>query len=199
MTEAHRDLNISAADFDAFITGLTATPSKQTFGFFRQNLVMEYSHEMAVADQVNVDFTVYRIQTAITLYTLVMASLLFACTGYLLVKWLTYFTYLGLAAAPFFGAVPYLFVRHTRTKRFEKFEEQFPEAIDLMARALRVPFEHLGARIFPDMFSLSMAHKAFADDDLADPALRAPLAGKRVVCVMSGGNLDAAKLRRILQ
>ena len=37
---------------------------------------------------------------------------------------------------------------------------------------MRTPLEHLGARIFPDMFSLSMAHKAFADDDLADPALR---------------------------
>lgn len=39
--------------------------------------------------------------------------------------------------------------------------------------ALRVPLEHLGARIFPDMFSLAMAHKAFAGDELADPALRA--------------------------
>ncbi len=38
---------------------------------------------------------------------------------------------------------------------------------------LRMPFEHLGARIYPDMFSLAMAHKAFAGDDLADPALRA--------------------------
>jgi chromate reductase len=38
--------------------------------------------------------------------------------------------------------------------------------------ALRMPLEHLGSRIFPDMFSLSMAHKAFAGDDLADPALR---------------------------
>ena len=39
--------------------------------------------------------------------------------------------------------------------------------------ALRVPFEHLGTRVYPDMFSLSMAHKAFAGDDLADAALRA--------------------------
>jgi NAD(P)H-dependent FMN reductase len=38
--------------------------------------------------------------------------------------------------------------------------------------ALRVPLEHLGARIFPDMFSLAMAHKAFAGDDLADAGLR---------------------------
>ena len=52
--------------FDAFIIGLTATPSNQTFGFFRQNLVMQYTHEQAVADNVNVDFDTYRIRTQIT-------------------------------------------------------------------------------------------------------------------------------------
>ena len=52
--------------FDAFIIGLTATPSKQTFGFFHQNLVMEYTHEQAVADNVNVDFDTYKIRTQIT-------------------------------------------------------------------------------------------------------------------------------------
>jgi len=52
--------------FDAFVIGLTATPGKQTFGFFHQNLVMEYGHEAAVADRVNVDFDVFRIRTEIT-------------------------------------------------------------------------------------------------------------------------------------
>jgi len=52
--------------FDAFIIGLTATPNKQTFGFFNQNLVMEYPHEQAVADGVNVNYDVYRIRTKIT-------------------------------------------------------------------------------------------------------------------------------------
>lgn len=52
--------------FDAYLIGMTATPSKQTLGFFNQNLVMEYSHEQAVADGVNVDFDVYRIRTEIT-------------------------------------------------------------------------------------------------------------------------------------
>jgi type I restriction enzyme, R subunit len=52
--------------FDAFVIGLTATPNKQAFGFFNQNLVMEYTHEQAVADQVNVDFDVYRIKTQIS-------------------------------------------------------------------------------------------------------------------------------------
>jgi type I restriction enzyme R subunit len=52
--------------FDAFLIGLTATPSKQTLGFFNQNLVSEYNHEQAVAYQVNVGFDVYRIRTYIS-------------------------------------------------------------------------------------------------------------------------------------
>ena len=52
--------------FDGFLIGLTATPAKQTFGFFNKNLVMEYEHERAVADGVNVDFEVYNIRTKIT-------------------------------------------------------------------------------------------------------------------------------------
>jgi type I restriction enzyme, R subunit len=51
--------------FDATLIGLTATPSKQTLGFFDKNLVMEYNHERAVADGVNVGYDVYRIKTEI--------------------------------------------------------------------------------------------------------------------------------------
>jgi chromate reductase, NAD(P)H dehydrogenase (quinone) len=39
--------------------------------------------------------------------------------------------------------------------------------------SLRVPFEHLGSRIYPDMFSLAMAHKALTDGEIADATLRA--------------------------
>ena len=52
--------------FDSYLVGLTATPAKHTFGFFNQNLVMEYPHERAVADGVNVQFEVYKIRTKIT-------------------------------------------------------------------------------------------------------------------------------------
>ena len=52
--------------FDAFLVGLTATPGIQTVAFFEQNMVMEYGHEQAVADRVNVDFDVFRIRTEIT-------------------------------------------------------------------------------------------------------------------------------------
>jgi NAD(P)H-dependent FMN reductase len=39
--------------------------------------------------------------------------------------------------------------------------------------ALRMPLEHLGARIYPDMFSLAQAHKALVEGQIADAALRA--------------------------
>jgi type I restriction enzyme R subunit len=52
--------------FDAFQIGLTATPNKQTMGFFNRNLVMEYDHRRAVADGVNVPSETYRIETEIT-------------------------------------------------------------------------------------------------------------------------------------
>lgn len=39
--------------------------------------------------------------------------------------------------------------------------------------SLRVPLEHLGARVFPDMFSLAMAHKALEGAEIADERLRA--------------------------
>jgi type I restriction enzyme R subunit len=52
--------------FDAFLVGLTATPSKFTYGYFNGNVVAPYSYEQSVIDQVNVDYTVYRIETEIS-------------------------------------------------------------------------------------------------------------------------------------
>lgn len=52
--------------FDSFLVGLTATPAKHTYAFFNQNLVSEYTHPEAVADGVNVDFDVFKIQTEVT-------------------------------------------------------------------------------------------------------------------------------------
>lgn len=44
--------------------------------------------------------------------------------------------------------------------------------------ALRVPIEHLGARLYPDMFSLAQAHTAFRDDgELVNETLRKRLDG----------------------
>ena len=52
--------------FDASLIGLTATPDNRTYGFFRKNVVSDYSHEKAVADGVNVGNEIYLIETQIT-------------------------------------------------------------------------------------------------------------------------------------
>ncbi|GLW44680.1 type III restriction endonuclease subunit R [Streptomyces sp. NBRC 14336] len=51
--------------FDAHLVGLTATPTRQTKGFFDHNMVSQYTYEQAVADGVNVDFDIVRLNTTI--------------------------------------------------------------------------------------------------------------------------------------
>ncbi|MBT6670870.1 MAG: DEAD/DEAH box helicase family protein, partial [Gammaproteobacteria bacterium] len=52
--------------FDGYLIGLTATPDSRTYGFFKQNVVSDYSHEKAVADGVNVGNEIYYIDTKIS-------------------------------------------------------------------------------------------------------------------------------------
>ena len=52
--------------FDAYLIGLTATPDNRTYGFFKKNVVSEYTHEQAVADGVNVGNEIYVIDTEST-------------------------------------------------------------------------------------------------------------------------------------
>ena len=63
-----------------------------------------------------------------------------ACCG--LIVFIVTFRQSGMLAASLLlaaigAALPYLYVSRKRRKRIDKFEEQFPEAIDLVARALR--------------------------------------------------------------
>lgn len=51
--------------FDAHMVGLTATPVAQTFGFFHENLVSQYTYRQAVVDKVNVDYDIMRITTVV--------------------------------------------------------------------------------------------------------------------------------------
>ena len=62
--------------FDAFLTGLTATASRETYGYFSNNViddgetepnvVSRYPYERSVIDGVNVEYLVYRIRTAVS-------------------------------------------------------------------------------------------------------------------------------------
>jgi tight adherence protein B len=45
--------------------------------------------------------------------------------------------FVPLVAAAIAGVTPVLYLMHKRTQRLKRFEEQFPEALDLLARAIR--------------------------------------------------------------
>lgn len=63
--------------------------------------------------------------------------------------------------------------------------------------ALRVPLEHLGARLYPDMFSLSRAHQALgADGRIANPTLQEHFE-KTIECFLD--QVEAAKHYRTLK
>jgi tight adherence protein B len=73
----------------------------------------------------------------ITLGTLVLLCGCFAVAGYLIGVLVTGFQIVGLLLGLLLLFAPYAYVKRQRTKRLYQFEEQFPEAIDLISRALR--------------------------------------------------------------
>jgi tight adherence protein B len=68
---------------------------------------------------------------------LVMMTVFCAITTAVVVRLVTPYSLPALALGLIAGSAPFLFVRRKATKRLTVFEEQFPEAIDLIARALR--------------------------------------------------------------
>ena len=62
--------------------------------------------------------------------------------------------------------------------------------------SLRIPLEHLGMRVYPDMFSLAQAHKAFGDSGLADETLQKRF-DQTIACFMD--LVEAAKHYRGLK
>jgi type I restriction enzyme R subunit len=116
--------------FDAHILGLTATPVKQTFGFFQQNLVSEYTYAQSVADNVNVDFDVYRISTEIT----------------------------GSGSTVKAGTVVPVLNRRTRLQRYQALDEDLSYSAAQLDRAvtaksqIRLVLETFRDRLFTEIF-----------------------------------------------
>ncbi len=79
-------------------------------------------------DQAGMKMTVGQIVLACLALAAVSALIVFRLSGMLLA---------GLAVAPFAAYAPIAFVKRKRVLRMRKFEEQFPEALDLLGRALR--------------------------------------------------------------
>lgn len=139
--------------------------------------------------------------------TVVLAS---ACCGalvYLLLNWTTHTVLAPLLLACIAACGPYAFLRHKATKRMQRFEELFPEAVGLVIRALRAGHafttglamvaEELGDPVGPE-FRLVYDHQNFGmplEEALKTFALRIPILDVRffVTAVLTqrdaGGNL----------
>lgn len=73
----------------------------------------------------------------ITVATLLLSAGVLALASFLAVSYVAGNRMFGLAASVIGAMVPFLVVRQKKVNRLRTFEEQFPEAIDLIGRALR--------------------------------------------------------------
>jgi tight adherence protein B len=73
----------------------------------------------------------------VTLGTIVLASACCAALGFALVHYFLHLLVVAALVGAIAACIPYGYVLRARSQRMLKFEEQFPEAIDLLSRALR--------------------------------------------------------------
>jgi tight adherence protein B len=72
-----------------------------------------------------------------TVGTVILSACCLALFGFFIVKVIAFNTLLAMAVGFALFFVPFMYIRFKKNQRLRKFEEQFPEAIDLIARALR--------------------------------------------------------------
>lgn len=106
-------------------------------------------------------------------YRLVLMSVLLAVAGAVVVLIFTRIPGLALVGAAVAGAVPFVVVLRARQLRLAKFEEQLPDAMDIMKRALRAghPFNSCLKLVAEDMqppiareFELTFADVNYGND-----------------------------------
>ena len=74
---------------------------------------------------------------SMTVGRVLLSSGFLALVAYTLVRFVFFNTLLAIAAGLVTSFAPFIYVKMKKTQRLRKFEEQFPEAIDLMGRSLR--------------------------------------------------------------
>jgi tight adherence protein B len=139
--------------------------------------------------------------------TFVLICVALAAVGLGITSFIGFPIYLAVAAALLGGVIPFMVVSFVRQRRFDRFEEQFPEAMDLLGRAVRAGhafttgFELIGKEL-PDPvgqeFRVAFQQQSLGlplKDALGNLAVRIPLPDVRIFVSSlqiqreSGGNL----------
>lgn len=76
---------------------------------------------------------------------LILLILVLAASAFAIVSWVTGHLLLAIAAGVLFGATPYWWVKRKKAIRVRRFEESFPDALDLFVNALRAGYAFSGA------------------------------------------------------
>jgi len=123
---ASGDENISVSNL------LKEIESDKPTGFKRVLASLHFAkHATEQIQQAGLNWTANRLLTSMVLMTI---------PGALLGMWLAFLLNgptTAVAMGLFFGSIPYLIVRSKRKKRLATLEEQFPEALDFLARSMR--------------------------------------------------------------
>lgn len=123
---ARRDLEAGEQESDLFRTERLSTLNFWDSLLTRFDFVDALKARLA---QANLDWSVGRVTLAMLLCGTVALLVL--------VKWATGWAILGSLAAAY---LPYAYILHKRNQRFLKFRENFPDALDSLARALRAGY-----------------------------------------------------------
>jgi tight adherence protein B len=75
--------------------------------------------------------------TESTLGVFILLSIVLASGGFVIGLWVTSHALLSLIIAFFLGIFPFLYIYLKKKRRMEKFQRQLPDALDLIARALK--------------------------------------------------------------
>jgi tight adherence protein B len=75
--------------------------------------------------------------TESTLGVFILLSIVLASGGFVILLWVSSHILLSLMLALFSGTLPFLYVYIKKKRRMEKFQRQLPDALDLIARALK--------------------------------------------------------------
>ena len=73
----------------------------------------------------------------ISVSTMVLSTLFFGAATYAIVRFLLFSSVVAMAAGVAASFVPFMLLKRARNRRLHQFEEQFPEAVDLLGRAIR--------------------------------------------------------------
>lgn len=123
--------------------------------------------------------TIAQSGNTIPAYRLILLCGFFAISAAITVWLFTHLFFAALISAFIFGSFPYLKIVSDRSKRLARFEEQLPDAIDVVKRALQAghPFNeslHLVAQELEDPIASEFG-KTFADLNYGNDARRALL------------------------